>query len=120
MIEMSFNGRSPTELTELALRTALFKERNPLEDQHMAFFAEMPDPLEQLRAARVSDEMARPLAELLIVDALVGSGRAERVTEFRLGTAVRDARRLTLAWLPARRYSNEHVEPRTITGDVRL
>jgi hypothetical protein len=120
LIEMSVNGRSAAELAELALRTALFQERNPLGDQHLGFLAEIPDPLEQLRAARVSDEIARPLAELLIVDALVGSGRAARVTEFRLGAAVRGVRRLTLGWEPPRRYSNERLEARAIAGDVKL
>ena len=120
LLEISFNGRSASELTELALRTALFRERNPLADQHMSFFAEIPDPLEALRAARVPDEIARPLAELLIVDALVGSGRAARVTDFRLGAAVRGERRLMLGWEPPRRYSNERAEPRSIEGQVRL
>jgi len=120
LIEISVNGRSAAELAELALRSALFQERNPLGDQHLGFMSEMPDPLEALRAARVPDEITRPLAELLIVDALVGSGRAVRVTEYRLGAAVRGLRRLTLAWEPPRRYSNEHATVRTIEGQVRL
>lgn len=119
-IEMSFNGRSAAELTEIALRTALLGERNPLADQHMGFFAEIADPLEALRAARVPDEIARQLTELLIVDALVGSGRAARVTDFRLGAAVRGERRLMLSWEPPRHYSNERVAARTIEGQVRL
>jgi hypothetical protein len=120
LLDLSFNGRSASELTELALRVALFQERNPLAEQHMSFFAEMADPLEALRAARVPDEIARPLAELLIVDALVGSGRAVRVTDFRLGAAVRGERRLMLSWEPPRRYSNERSVTRTIEGPVRL
>jgi hypothetical protein len=120
MVEMSVNGRSAAELTELALRSALFNERNPLGDQHLGFMAEIPDPLEPLRDARVSDEIARPLAELSLVDALVGSGRAMRVTEFRLGAAVRGMRRLTIAWEPLRQYSNERPTIRSIEGDVRL
>jgi hypothetical protein len=43
LIEMSVNGRSPADLTEAALRSALFGERNPLEDQHMGFMAEIVD-----------------------------------------------------------------------------
>jgi hypothetical protein len=120
LIEMSINGRSAAELAELVLRSALFQERNPLGDQHLGFVSEMPDPLEALRAARVPDEIARPVAELLIVDALVGSGRAVRVTEFRLGAAVRGLRRLTLAWESPRRYSNERATVRTVEGQVRL
>ena len=53
---------------------------------------EMSDPLEPLRAAHVPDEIVRPLAELLIVDELVGSGRAERVTTFKLGASVGGSR----------------------------
>src|SRR5579862_8842421 len=82
-VEMSVNGRSPADLTEAALRSALFGERNPLADQHLGFMAEMGDPLESLRTARVPDEITRPLAELLVVDALLSSGRALRVTDFR-------------------------------------
>jgi Domain of unknown function (DUF4062) len=119
-VEMSVNGRSPADLTEAALRSALFGERNPLDGQHIGFMAEMPDPLEALRAARVPDEIARPLAELLVVDALVGSGRAERVTDFRLGASVGGARRLALTWEPPRQYSNERVTVRRVEGAVRL
>ena len=57
---------------------------------------EMADPLAPLRAARVPDEIVRPLAELLIVDELVGSGRGERVTAFRLGASIGGMRKLTL------------------------
>jgi len=120
LIEMSMNGRSAAEIAEIALRVALFRERNPLEDQHMGFMAEMPDPLEPLRAARVPDELARPLAELLIVDELVGSGRAERVTAFRLGASVGGMRKLTLEWVPFRHYTNERATARRIEGEVRL
>ena len=67
LIEMSINGRSAAEIAEIALRVTLFQERNPLEDQHMGFMTEMADPLAPLRAARVPDEIVRPLAELLIV-----------------------------------------------------
>ena len=119
-IEISVNGRSPADLTEAALRSALFGVSNPLTDQHLGFMAEMPDPLEALRTARVPDEIARPLAELLVVDALVGSGRAVRVTDFRLGANVGGGRRLTLSWEPPRQYSNERATTRSIEGDVRL
>jgi hypothetical protein len=120
LIEMSVNGRSAAELTEIALRVALFRERNPLGDQHLGFMTEMADPLEPLRRARVSDEIVRPLAELMIVDVLVASGRAARVTEFRLGASVRGMRRLKLAWEPRRYYANERPSIRSIEGEVQL
>jgi hypothetical protein len=119
-VEMSINGRSAAEIAEIALRTTLFNERNPLEDQHMGFMTEMPDPLEPLRAARVPDEIVRPLAELLIIDELVGSGRAERVTAFRLGGSVGGMRTLALEWVPFRHYTNERAATRRIEGQARL
>jgi hypothetical protein len=80
----------------------------------------MPDPFAALRAARVSDEITRPLAELMFVDALVGSGRASRITDFRLGASVRGVRRIVAGWRAPRRYTNEQPSDRRIEGDVRL
>jgi hypothetical protein len=120
MLEMSVSGYSPDDLTEAGVRTALFGVRHPLADQHLGFMGEIVDPFAALRAARVSDEITRPLAELLFADALVGSGRAARITEFRLGASVRGIRRLVAGWEPPRRYSNERVTKRRIDGEVRL
>ena len=81
LIEVTFNNLTPGDLTDVAIRTALFGEPNPFARQHMDFMAEMPDPLQPLRDADVPDEIVRPLAEVMIVDGLVGSSRADRVTE---------------------------------------
>ena len=121
LIEVTVNGQTPTELTELALRVALFGEPNPLARQHMDFMAEMPDPLQPLRDAGVPDEIVRSLAEVMIVDELVGSGRAARVTKFRLGASVGGRRRLELNWEPPRWYANERRgRIRSVAGQVRL
>ena len=118
--EISTSGYSADDLTEAGLRTALFGTRHPLAGQHLEFIGQIGDPLAALRAARVPDEIVRPLAELMFVDTIVGTGRAARVTEFRLGTAVRGTRRLVAAWQPPRRYSNEPSKARLIEGDVRI
>ena len=81
LLEIAFNEQTPADLTDAALRIALFGEPNPLARQHMDFMAEMPDPLRPLRDADVPDEIVRPLTEVMIVDELVGSDRAARVTE---------------------------------------
>jgi hypothetical protein len=54
------------------------------------------------------------------VDELVGSGRAERVTAFRLGASVGAMRKLALEWVPIRHSSNERDAKRRIQGQVRL
>jgi len=43
-LDMTINGKSPTELTEIALRTILFGEPNPFADQPMGFATEILDP----------------------------------------------------------------------------
>jgi hypothetical protein len=120
LVEMSVSGHSADDLTEAGLRTVLFGTRHPLADQYLGFIGEITDPFAALRTARVSDEIARPLAELMFVDALVGSGRAARITQFKLGAAVRGVRRLVAGWQPPRRYSNEGTRDRNVEGDVRL
>jgi hypothetical protein len=119
-LEVSIGGKSPADLTESALRTGLFGERNPLAGQHMGFAAEIPDPLAPLRQSPVSEEIVRPISELLLTDILVGTGRARRVAASRLGVSIRGRRRLTLSWEPPSRYSNEPVTIRSIEGDVSI
>ena len=108
LVEVAFGELTPDDLTDAALRTALFGTPNPLTRQHMGFMAEMPDPLQPLRDADVPDEIVRSLAELTIVDELVGSGRAARVSEFRLGASVGGLRKLKLGWeLPRQVYERK-------------
>lgn len=120
LLEMSVSGYSADDLTEAALRSVLFGERHPLADQHMGFMTEMRDPLAPLRTVGIADEVTRPLVELLIADEMIGSGRAVRLTEFRLGASVRGVRRLTVGWEPPRRYSNDRPAGRRVDGRVNL
>ena len=48
-LEMSIGGRTPADLTEIALKGVLFGEPNPMADQHIDFAAEIDDPLRPLR-----------------------------------------------------------------------
>ena len=120
LLEVSIGGKSPADLTEMALRSVLFGESNPLADQHMGFATEINDPLAPLRENPVSEEIIRPLSELLITDLLVGPGRARRIVAFRLGVSIRGRRHLTLSLEPPSRYSNEPVTVRSIKGDVTI
>jgi Domain of unknown function (DUF4062) len=119
-LEVSFGGKTPADLTEIALRSVLFGEPNHLADQHMGFATDIDDPLKPLRENPVSEEIIRPLAELLVTDVLVGSGRARSIREFRLGVPIRGRRSLTLSWESPSRYSNEPAELRSISGEVNI
>jgi hypothetical protein len=112
------NGLSADDLTEKALRIVLFGESNTLARQHMSFAVEIDDPLKPLRQTPVSEEIIRPVSELLVADVLVGGGRAERIFEFRLGIPIRDRRTLSFRWETPRRYANEKTIIREIKGEV--
>lgn len=120
LLEMSVGNRTPADLTEIALRTVLFGEPNPLSDQHMWFAAELDDPLKPLRENPVSEEIIRPLSELLVTDVLVGSGRAKSIRDFRLGVPIQGYRKLILSWEVPSRYSGEPVAVRSISGDMKI
>ena len=121
MLEVTFNGLTPDDLTDLALRAAVFGDPNPLARKQVDFLTEMADPFQPLRDARVPDEIVRALAKVMVVDELVGSGRAARVTTFRLGASVGGLRRLEVAWEPPQRFTNERSERRPpLVGQVRL
>lgn len=57
-LEISVPGYSVDDLTDAALRSALFGERHPLADQHMSVLAEMRDPVAEVsgscRASRLT------------------------------------------------------------------
>jgi hypothetical protein len=120
LLDVAFGKMTPADRTESALRTALFGEPNPLADQHMGFATEIDDPLRPLRESPISEEIIRPLLELLLTDLLVGTGRARSIRAFRLGVAIRERRRLTLAWETPSRFSNESVTVRSISGEVNI
>lgn len=106
---------TPEDLTELGLRAALFGEDIPLGNfnEHMA---RIPNPLESLGELRLSEDIVRPIAHLLVTEALLGTGKASRITRFRLGPAVAGRRRLELGWQSRRRYQNVEPEIREVSG----
>jgi len=105
MLDMSYStgnqNYSPDDLTELALREHLFGERNPVDSS----FLSLPDPLQAL-PSDLPEEILRPIVRLLLTEALVGSGRATRIRNLRVGVSVGGARSLMLELEGASRYAN--------------
>lgn len=56
----------------------------------------------------------------VLIETLVGSGRAERVTAFRMGPQHRGAHQILVEWLPVRRFSNVEPVVRSVEGHVGL
>ena len=71
--ELAIEGYSPEDVTELALRTALFGENSPL--GQMSFMASLPNPFDQIANHRLSEEIAGAVTRLLLTETLVSSGQ---------------------------------------------
>jgi hypothetical protein len=122
IFDVSVGNKTPDDLTEIGLKSVLFGERNSVSDQNMGFgfSAEMDDPLQPLRDNPVSEEIIRPLAELMLTELLVGSERAKSIREFRLGISIQGRRNFALTWETPSRYSNEPVGVRSIKGEITI
>jgi hypothetical protein len=118
MTDVSMGERTPEDLTQLALRVALFGEPNPLGS--MSFMAELDNPFEALKGVRLPADAVEPVAALLFTEAFVGSGRADRITNLQIGPPHRGRRRFAMEWVPRPRYSNVTPERRGIEGDVAI
>jgi hypothetical protein len=119
-MSVSDGGRtfSPEDLTEIALRASLLGEPTP--SGLPGTFVQLSNPFEPLSMLGLSDETIRPVAHLLLTEAMVGGGKASRITRFRLGPAVGGRRRFELAWQAPRRYTNVEAEERAIEGTIVL
>lgn len=108
---------SPDDLTEIAIRKALFDEPVPFE--HGFGATDIDDPMEYLSAAEVTEESLRPILRLLLVESLVASGRASRITRLLVGPKTRGTRRLFLEWEPPPRYGQSN-PTMSVEGHVSL
>lgn len=121
MSEISYSQGGKTwsagELTEAAVRRAL----TGIQEGPDGGWGAIDDPFEPLRGAGIGEESIRPVARLLLVEALVGSGRAEGTIAFRLGPHRPSGQRaLELRWRERRRYQNVEPDERAVRGDIDL
>jgi hypothetical protein len=118
LVDVAFESRTPEELTELAVRVALFGEENPL--GLMSFMAKIDNPFEVIDRLGLPEDAIEPIAHLFLTESLVGGGRADRITHLDVGPPHRGARRVLLEWAPIRRYSNVTPDARRVEGEVRV
>jgi Domain of unknown function (DUF4062) len=95
---VSFDANTYTgdDITELNLRHALFGETLPR--GLLTFRRDINDPLSQLQGTALPVEIHRAVADLLITETLIGSGRASRVARVQLAPAAPHGRRLVVEW----------------------
>lgn len=114
--DMTVEGRSPDDLTELAMRVTLFDEPNPLGS--LGFMLKAERPLPALAGLGLSEDAVAQVAELLITELLVGERGVAHLTAFRLGPAHRGKRRLLVGWMPRRPAVNVQPTERRVEGIV--
>ena len=120
-MEASFNGLSPDDQTELGLRAGLLGEPLPPQlDGNFGFMIDTSDPLAELEGLRLPPAADEAVGRLLVVERLLGAGRASRITRFALGPAHLDERRVELEYVEPRRYANHEPGARHIEGARRL
>jgi hypothetical protein len=117
-VDVALAGRSPEDVTEIAVRVAVLGEPNPLGP--MGFMAAMENPFSVVDALALPEDAVEPVVHLLLTEQLVGSGRAERLTALHVGPKHLDSRRVSLTWLPRRRYANVAPQERRVEGEVHL
>ena len=112
-------GYSPEELTEVAVRVGLFGEPMPDRLHQMSFLVAAEDPLAELQTMHVPEGSVQSLSGLLVVESLVGSGRAGGVERFVIGPPRDNQRHIEIGWWEPRRYSNVTPQLRRVTGTRR-
>jgi hypothetical protein len=110
------HGYSAEDLAEVAIRTSWFGEANPLEG--MGFLVEMTNPFSEFASLSLSEEITAPIANLLVTEALILAGRAERLTRLRLGPRTGGRRHLEVGWMPKQHYANRPPVERRVMGTV--
>jgi hypothetical protein len=71
-------------------------------------------------AFRLPDRIAPEIVRLLLVEALVGNGHAQAVTQARVGPKDAGTREVDIEWLEPREYSNVEPQLRRVHGTWRI
>jgi hypothetical protein len=120
-MEASFSGLSPDDQTELGLRAGLLAEPLPPQvDGNFGFMIDTSDPLAELEGLMLPPAAEEAIGRLLVVERLLGAGRASRIERFALGPAHLGERRVELQYVEPRRYANHEPGLRRIEGARRF
>lgn len=97
-MSFSISGRtySADEVTEIHLKKVLFAE--PAPRGFVSVGGSISDPLGQMPCERLPADIYNAVFSLFLTEALVGSGRASRVTQLRVGPRGPVGRKVVLAW----------------------
>ena len=120
-MEASFSGFSPDDQTEIGLRAGLLGEPLPAQlDRNFGSMIDTDDPLADLDGLGLPPSAEESVARVLVVERLLGRGRASRLTQFALGPPHLGARRVEVEYVEPQRYANQTPQIRRIEGTRRV
>ncbi len=76
------------------------------------------NPLPALEAVGLPEDSVESVGLLLVTELLVGERGVDHITSFHLGPKRSGRRRLSLAWMPPKRYTNVEPVERSIDGET--
>ena len=110
-------GYGADDLTELALRHQIFGEPLPEQIGMMGLAATGIDDEDLRLCFTLPNEVAEAVTRLVLLEGLVGGGRASRITRFQLGPRTQGRRRLLLEWEDPLVYRDQPPSRRTVNGE---
>lgn len=114
-VSLNSNTYSADDITAINLRRALFGEPGPRGLLSMG--GSIGDPLSLLPDTPLPVELHRAVLGLLITEALIGSGRATRVTRLQIAPPGPNGRRIVVEWT-SRAERGQPAGTRTVDGYI--
>lgn len=112
-VSLNSTNYSADDITEINLRRALFGEPGPR--RLLSMGGSIGDPLSELPTTPLPVELHRAVLGLLITEALIGSGRATRVSRLQVAPRGPNGRRIIVEWT-GRADRGQTPDTRTVDG----
>jgi hypothetical protein len=116
-MRMGTTGYGADDLTEVALRHQFFSEPIP---EHLAMMGLATTGIEAgdlTQCFELPNEVAEAVTRLVVLEGLVGGGRASRIIQFEIGPRTQGRRRLLLEWEDPVVCRDQPPNRRAISGD---
>jgi hypothetical protein len=112
------SGYTADDLSKIGLEAGLLGVSPPPEfrDILMGTLVDQTDPLEELIHQTLPEDSFEAVARLLLVEQLIGGGRASYIETFQIGPEHQGERPLKLVYKDPQRYSDREPALRTIEG----
>lgn len=112
------SGYTADDLSKIGLEAVLLGSSPPPEFSNMLMgtLVDQTDPLEELVHQTLPEDSFEAVARLLLVEQLIGGGRASYIETFQVGPEHQGKRALKVVYRDPQRYTNREPDLRTIEG----